>query len=163
VSLREEFGHWEGDTIVGNRHRTGIHTEVERVSRLVFACQIPHVRARETWLAQLAIFAPLPKQARKSTTLDNGVENYLHMKLQEELGMRTYFAHPYCSWQRGTNEYTNSLLRRYFPKGTDFRLVPQEAVVAAAERLNDTPRKVLGYRTPREVFSSELHNTSRPD
>jgi IS30 family transposase len=159
INNRQEFGHWEGDTVVGDKHRTGIHTEVERVSRLLFAYQIPRVRAHETWLAQLAIFAPLPKQARKSTTLDNGVENYLHLKLQKELEMRTYFAHPYCSWQRGTNEYTNGLLRRYFPKGTDFRFVPQEAITAAVERLNNTPRKVLGYRTPREVFSAELHNS----
>jgi IS30 family transposase len=84
------------------------------------------------------------------------------MKLQQELVRQTYLAHPYCSWQRGTNEYTNSLLRRYFPKGTDFRLITQEAIDVADERLNNTPRKVLGYQTPQEVFSSELHNTSRP-
>jgi hypothetical protein len=71
--------------------------------------------------------------------------------------MQTYLAHPYCSWQRGTNEYTNSLLRRYFPKGTDFRLITQEAIDVADERLNNTLRKVLGYQTPQEVFSSELH------
>src|SRR5512132_1751352 len=85
------------DGIVGDQHKTGVHTEVERVSRLLFAHPVPHIRAQETCLAQLSIFGSLPKQARQSTTLDNGSENYLHTQLQEELGIRTYFAHPYCS------------------------------------------------------------------
>jgi transposase, IS30 family len=100
VNSRRDFGHWEGDTVVGDQHKTGVHTEVERVSRLLFAHPVPHIRAKETCLAQLCMFGSLPKQARQSTTLDNGSENYLHTQLQEELGIRTYFAHPYCSWQR---------------------------------------------------------------
>jgi IS30 family transposase len=156
VNSRRDFGHWEGDTVVGDQHKTGVHTEVERVSRLLFAHPVPHIRAKETCLAQLCIFGSLPKQARQSTTLDNGSENYLHTQLQEELGIRTYFAHPYCSWQRGTNEYTNGLLRRYFPKRTDFRNVTQEQLNDVVHRLNNTPRKVLQYHTPREVFSERL-------
>src|SRR5512147_995675 len=115
-----------------------------------------HIRAKETYLAQLCIFGSLPQQACQSTTLDNGSENYLHTKLQEELGIRTYFAHPYCSWQRGTNEYTNGLLRRYFPKRTDFRYVTQEQLNDVVHRLNNTPRKVFQYHTPGEVFSERL-------
>ncbi len=145
IGNREEFGHWEGDTIVGDRHKAGIHTEVERISRLVFA-----------YAVQLFLFGQLPKLARKSTTLDNGSEHYLHTRLQEELGMQTYFADPYCSWQRGTNESTNGLIRRYFPKRTDFQLVSQEAVNEVVIRLNSTPRKVLGYQTPSEVFTAHL-------
>ena len=145
-ALGRRYGGW----------RTGVHTEVERVSRLLFAHPVPHIRAKETCLAQLCIFGSLPKQARQSTTLDNGSGNYLHTQLQEELGIRTYFAHPYCSWQRGTNEYTNGLLRRYFPKRTDFRNVTQEQLNDVVHRLNNTPRKVLQYHTPREVFSERL-------
>src|SRR5512147_2405862 len=115
----------------------------------------PH-SGEETCLAQLWIFGGLPQQARQSTTLDNGSENYLHTQLQEELGIRTYFAHPYCSWQRGTNEYTNGLLRRYFPKRTDFRDVTQEQLNDVVHRLNNTPRKGLQYHTPREVFRERL-------
>jgi transposase, IS30 family len=125
---REEFGHWEGDTIVGDGHRLGIHPEVERISRLVFADKVPKIRAKETSAVQLFLFGRLPKLARQSTTLDNGSEPYLHTRWQEELGMQTYFADPYCSWQRGTNESTNGLIRRYFPKGTDFQRVSQGAV-----------------------------------
>lgn len=76
--------------------------------------------------------------------------------MQTELDMQTYFADPYCSWQRGTNEYTNGLLRRYFPKRTDFRTISQEEVNAIGYRLNDIPRKVLNYKTPREVFTEQL-------
>jgi IS30 family transposase len=156
IGNREEFGHWEGDTIVRDGHKSGIHTEVERISLLVFAYKVPKIRAKETSAVQLFLFSRLPKLARKSTTLDNGSEHYLHARLQEELGMRTYFADPYCSWQRGTNESTNGLLRRYFPKGTDFHLVSQEAVNEVVIRLNSTPRKVLGYQTPSEVFTAHL-------
>ena len=88
IDHREEFGHWEGDTIVGDRHKSGIHTEVERVSRLVFAYKVPRIRAKETSAVQLWLFSRLPKLARKSTTLDNGSEHYLHTRLQEELGMQ---------------------------------------------------------------------------
>jgi transposase, IS30 family len=98
----------------------------------------------------------LPQLARQSTTLDNGSEHYLHTRLQEELGMQTYFADPYCSWQRGTNESANGLIRRYFPKGTDFQLVSQGAVNEVVARLNSTPRKVLGYQTPLEVFTAHM-------
>jgi transposase, IS30 family len=156
VGNREEFGHWEGDTIVGDRHKAGIHTEVERISRLVFAYKVPKIRAKETSGVQLFLFSQLPKLARKSTTLDNGSEHYLHTRLQEELGMQTYFADPYCSWQRGTNESTNGLIRRYFPKRTDFQLVSQETVNEVVIRLNSTPRKVLGYQTPSEVFTAHI-------
>jgi IS30 family transposase len=156
IDHRREFGHWEGDTIVGDQHKAGIHTEVEWVSRLVFAYKVPKIRAKETSAVQLFLFSRLPKLARKSTTLDNGSEHYLHTRLQEELGMQTYFADPYCSWQRGTNESTNGLLRRYFPRRTDFQLVSQEAVDEVVIRLNSTPRKVLGYQTPSEVFTAHL-------
>jgi IS30 family transposase len=117
---------------------------------------VPRIRAKETSAVQLWLFSRLPKLARKSTTLDNGGEHYLHTRLQEELGMQTYFADPYCSWQRGTNESTNGLLRRYFPKGTDFQLVSQGAVNEVVAHLNSTPRKVLGYQTPLEVFTADL-------
>jgi IS30 family transposase len=153
---RDVGGHWEGDTIVGDGHRTGIHTEVKRISRLVFAYKVPKIRAKETSAVQLWLFSRLPKLARKSTTLDNGSEHYLHTRLQDELGMQTYFADPYSSWQRGTNEYTNGLLRRYFPKRTNFRDVSQEALNDVVHRLNNIPRKVLHYKTPSEVFTEQL-------
>lgn len=156
VGQNIEFGHFEGDSVEGLGHRDGVHTEVERVSRRYFVRLVESISSEEAAKAQKEIFKPLPAFARKSTTLDNGRENHLHIKLKE-LGMQTYFADPYSSWQRGSNEYHNGLFRRYFPKGTDFKSISQEEVDEVVEEINDRPRKCLGFYTPNEVFLRELN------
>lgn len=155
VSSRAEFGHWEGDTVEGRGHKDGIHTEVERVSRLMLAVKVKQVSSEEAIKAQKAMFAPLPAKARKSTTLDNGRENHRHKELAE-LGMATYFADPYSSWQRGTNEYHNGLLRRYLPKGSSFDDLDDDELADMLYEINNRPRKVLNYNTPQEVYNSCL-------
>ncbi|MCA9372410.1 IS30 family transposase [Candidatus Woesebacteria bacterium] len=109
---------------------------------------------------QLTMFEDVPSKARKSTTLDNGKEHFKHMKLKDKLDMDTYFCHPYCSGERGTNENTNGLIRRYFPKGTDFTKVTDEDVELVLYELNTRPRKCLGFQTPLEVFRSYIENRS---
>lgn len=161
IERRKEFGHYEGDTIEGMRSvGDGIHTEVERVSRKVYAKLVVKISSEETSKAQKEIFSPMPQATRKSTTLDNGKENHMHTKLKGELGMSTYFAHPYSSWERGTNENTNGLIRRYFPKGTDFSTITQDDLDEVVDELNNRPRKVLGFKTPNEVFNSYTINCS---
>lgn len=158
---RKEFGHHEGDTVEGLRSvGDGIHTEVERISRMTFALKIPSITSEETVTAQKEIFSQLPHNARRSVTLDNGRENHLHMRLKKELGMKTYFCHPYSSYERGTNENTNGLLRRFLPKGTDFRTISQEDLDEIVWELNNRPRKVLDYQTPLEVFTHYLEKCS---
>lgn len=158
VNQRREFGHHEGDTIEGRRATlASLHTEVERVSRFLLAGKIASITSRETIKAQHRIFSCLPPVARKSTTLDNGKENHLHHRLKA-LGMSTYFADPYASWQRGSNEYHNGLLRRYFPKGTDFTTVSQREINDVVWEINHRPRKVLNYATPQEIFDRLLIN-----
>jgi IS30 family transposase len=154
VEDRREFGHWEGDSIIGRGHRNGLHTEVERKSRYVQAVKLDRVGSDETVVGQRAIFDQYPEGARKTTTLDNGKEFVKHM----EFGITAYFADPYSSWQRGCNEYHNGLIRRYLPKGTDFNLVTQEELDEIIEEINNRPRKCLGYKTPKEVFEEELQN-----
>lgn len=156
INQRLQFGHWEGDSVESKGHKSGVHTEAERVSRLFAAVKVSEIGSLEALNAQKAIFSPLPKQARLSTTLDNGKETHLHFKLREELEMATFHADPYSSWQRGTNEHHNGLLRRYFPKGTDFNQVTQEELDEVVEEINSRPRKVLEYRTPLEVFNKLL-------
>lgn len=117
IETREEFGHWEGDTVEGRGRKNGIHTEVERKSRFVCAVKVDKIDSAYALKAQRRIFLPLPAQARKTVTLDNGKENHLHAKLKE-LEIRTFFCDPYSSWQRGTNEFHNGLIRRYLPKKT---------------------------------------------
>lgn len=159
VNKREEFGHWEADTVEGKGHIGGVHTEVERKSRLLRAVKVNRISSDEGIRAQWEIFKSLPEKCRRSTTHDNGKENHQHMQLHE-LGMKTYFCDPYSSWQRGTNEWHNGLLRRYFPKGTDFRGVDQSEIDDVVHEINSRPRKVLNFSTPYEVFKEELLNSS---
>lgn len=151
INQRKELGHWEGDTVEGLGRKDGIHTEVERVSRFLLAMKVSAITSEETARAQLHLFETLPQQARQSTTLDNGKENHLHTVLNI-IGMKTYFADPYSSWQRGTNENTNGLLRRYLPKKTSFQNLTQEELKDIVEEINNRPRKVLHYKTPTEIL-----------
>ena len=158
INNRSEFGHWEGDTVEGLGHRDGIHTEVERLSRLINAKYVKAIDSQSALDAQHEIFTPLPKKARRSTTLDNGKETHLHFKLRDNLDMETYHADPYSSWQRGTNEHGNGLLRGYFPKGTDFSKVTDQELQEVVWELNNRPRKILQYKTAQEVFNEHLNS-----
>lgn len=155
IDERTEFGHWEGDTIEGKGRGVSLHTEVERTSRFTKVKKIGAITSRGTINAQLEMFDALPPEARGSTTLDNGKENHEHYKLGS-LGMDTYFCDPYSSWQKGTNENQNGLLRRYFPKRTDFSTVPDGELDDIVNELNNRPRKVLKFKTPQEVFTEKL-------
>jgi transposase, IS30 family len=155
INQREELGHWEGDTVEGKGHKGGIHTEVERVSRFLAARKVEAITSVQTIVVQQEIFEKLPCTLRRSTTLDNGRENHLHMHLNR-LGMQTYFADPYASWQRGTNENTNGLLRRYLPKKTSFTNLTQEELDDIVTEINNRPRKVLQYKTPAEILSGAI-------
>lgn len=155
IDERVEIGHWEGDTIEGKGHKDGIHTEVERVSRFLIAQKVLSITSEETIVVQKDMFSRLPKYMRKSTTLDNGKENHLHKQL-EELSMQTYFADPYSSWQRGTNENTNGLIRRYLPKKTSFTHLSAEELRDIVAEINSRPRKVLQYKTPREILRGAI-------
>lgn len=158
---RSEFGHYEGDSVEGLRSvGDGIRTEVERKSRYLFALKVRKISSNEAIIAQLRIFSELPPEARLSDTLDNGKEHHDHTILNKSLHMNTYFCHPYCSWERGTNENTNGLIREYFPKGTDFSKVSQTELDGVVNSINTRPKKILGYRTPLEVFTEELRRCS---
>lgn len=156
VNHRLVFGHWEGDTVEGKGHKDGVHTEAERLSRKFAAIKVPAITSEAAVIAQRTIFGPLPGHARQSTTLDNGKETHLHTKLRDELQMATYHADPYSSYQRGTNENHNGLLRRYLPKGTSFTYLTQEDLDDMVWEINNRPRKILHYQTAEEVFQSYL-------
>ena len=157
VNQRLVFGHWEGDSIEGRKiDKDGIHTEIERLSRMTMAKKVKDLTSKETSRIQEEMFSQLPKKARKSTTLDNGRENHLHIRLRKKLNMKTYHCDPYSSWQRGSNEYHNGLIRRYLPKKTDFSTISQEELNDIVNEINNRPRKVLNYNTPKEVFKAHL-------
>jgi IS30 family transposase len=157
VNSREIAGHFEGDSIVGKTGtKAGIHTEVERTSRMLFAKVVKDLTAEEGIRAGLEIFTEIPPEMRLSTTYDNGHEHAYHYKLKEMLEMDTFFADPYSSWQRGSNERKNRDIRRYYPKGYDFTNTDQKELDYIVHKINNRPMKVLGYKTPQEVWDEQL-------
>jgi len=154
VAKRKQFGHWEGDSIVGLGHKNGLHTEYERVASMTRFERLKRVSADEAIGAARKIFGDLPVHAKRSTTLDNGSEHTNH----KEFGIPTYFADPYASWQRGGNENGNLWIRYYFPKKTDFSTITDEELKDVEDELNNRPRKRLTFRTPQEVFTEYLNN-----
>lgn len=149
VNLRSRVGDWEGDSIESRGHAPGLNSLVERTSGLLLLSKLSAKTARATREAVSKRLAGLPAH---TLTVDNGPENQEWRETEADTGATVYFAHPYHSWERGTNENTNGLVRWYFPKGTDFRKVPDEQIARVEYAINTRPRKRLGYRTPLEVF-----------
>ena len=156
VDSRCRFGDWEGDTVVSPGRRSGLVTMVDRKSGYTRIRKTTSLKAATTRRAARRSLRDLPESLRRTMTLDNGKECAEHEQLAEDLGLDIYFAKPYASWQRGTNEHTNGLLRQFFPKGTDFARISHRQVARAEKLLNERPRKRLGYRTPQEVLANKL-------
>jgi IS30 family transposase len=156
IEDRKEFGHWEGDSVEGKGHKGAIHTQVERKTRFLLAKKLTERTSEQTVAAQIEMFQQLPAAARKTTTNDNGLEFVEHEQLTKKVGIQVYFADPYSSWQRGTNENTNGLLRRYVPKKTDFTPIQQRELNDMVNEINNKPKKCLGYKKPKELFFQEL-------
>ena len=152
VDSRQRFGDWEGDTIEGKKSSGYIATIVERKSRYLIASKMENKKAATLTAQGTKAFGPIPRKMRKTLTVDNGSEFAQFKKFEEKTGLEIYFAKPYSPWQRGANENTNGLLRQYFPKGSNFKKLTEKDVEEAVKRLNNRPRKCLGYRTPHEVF-----------
>lgn len=149
-------GDWEGDTIEGAGKTAYIATFVDRNMKLLLGRVMPNKAAATLNEAAVRAFQPVPAECLKTLTVDNGKEFSAHKALSGELRCDIYFAHPYHSWERGLNEHTNGLIRQYLPKGTSFDTLTQEELDRIVEKINNRPRKALGYRTPNEVFSERL-------
>lgn len=151
VDKRSRIGDWEGDTVIGKRHQGVLVTLVERKSRYTLAAQLDSRHSNKVTQAIIELLGPHRQQC-KTLTFDNGKEFAEHEFIANCLDAKVYFAHPYCSWERGLNENHNGLLRQFFPKATNLLKVTQDEVNEAVYRLNHRPRKCLGYLTPHEVF-----------
>lgn len=153
VDERKAPGHWEGDSIVGKSHTNGLHTEYERVTSITRFERLKRIGSDETLKAMKKIFNPLPHNLKRSVTLDNGSEMVKH----KQVGIDTYFADPYSSWQRGGNENANMWIRYYFPKGTDFSKITDEELKDVEWELNNRPRERLDYKKPIEVWTEAIN------
>ena len=151
VDQKARLGDWELDTIIGSNHHGALVSAVERKSRLTCLKRVPHKTAELVKAAitdKLGVF----KHQVHTLTVDNGKEFALHQQLAAALDAAVYFAHPYCSWERGLNENTNGLVRQYFPKNYDFRAITDQDILFVENRLNNRPRKSLNFQTPNEIF-----------
>lgn len=153
VDARQAPGHIEGDLIKGANNASSIGTLVERVTRMVMLVKLDNASSQHVTDAFVKRLRCIPKFMRKSMTYDRGSEMARHHELTKRLDMPVYFCDPYSPWQRGTNENTNGLIRQYLPKGTDLSQVTQQQLSEIEFKLNNRPRKVLGFRTPLEVFN----------
>ena len=156
VETRKSVGHWEGDLING-AHKTGnLTTLVERCTRYTLIGRTDSKEALEVTVAICESFGQLPPRARLSLTLDNGKEFARHEEIASVAGIDVFFARPYHSWERGTNENTNGLIRRLHPKQSSFADIGEEGLKRIEMFLNDRPRKCLGWMTPREKMAAFL-------
>lgn len=153
VETRERIGDWEGDTIVGGERHTGILTHVDRMSGYLLADKLEKIHAEYVRKITVNRFTSLPLYKRLTVTYDNGSSFAEHSITEKQTNMTVYFAYPYHSWERGTNENTNGLLRQFYPKRTPFRDLRQEDLDKIVKLINTRPRKRLRYRTPQEVFN----------
>jgi IS30 family transposase len=155
VEERSRIGDWELDTIVGVRGGSGaaLVSLCERKSRLTLLAKVEKATAQAVSDAIVKLLRPLQKQVFTLTS-DNGREFSGHRQIARKLQADFYFAHPYCSWERGLNENTNGLVRQYFPKGSDLKEATPEKVQEVVDRLNHRPRRCLNFATPQEDFDA---------
>jgi IS30 family transposase len=149
VDAKRRRGDWEADTIIGRNHQQAIVSLTERKSKLT---RLQKVTRNTAELVGQAVREQLQPLIVHTITSDNGREFAQHQRIAHQLKADFYFAHPYSSWERGLNENTNGLVRQYFPKKSDFSKITDRQIKKAVERLNNRPRKTLGYKTPNEVF-----------
>ena len=149
---RSETGHWEGDLVIGKKEtKPVLLTLTERKSRKEIIIKLPD----KTQQSVIAAVARLKEGSRRaaaslfqSVTFDNGSEFLNSKELEKAFGCNVFYAHPYSSWERGTNENSNGIIRRFFPKGTDFSKISQRKIQAIQDWMNDYPRKILGGKSP---------------
>lgn len=150
VETRSRIGDWEADTVIGKNHRQAIVSIVERKTGFTLIQKVERKTALAVSQAMIGLLKPHRKKVHTITS-DNGKEFAGHEEIASKLKADFYFAHPYSSWERGTNENTNGLIRQYFPKNRDFTTITQQEINMAMERLNNRPRKRLGYQTPSQM------------
>ena len=155
VEKKNRIGDFEIDTVIGLNHVGALVTVVDRKSKYTIIKKVSSKKADVVTMALIEMLYPLRK-ITKTITSDNGKEFAYHKQVSETLDTSFYFAHPYSSWERGLNEHTNGLIRQYLPKKTNFTQISKEEITTIQDKLNHRPRKVLNYRTPHEVFFTEV-------
>jgi len=152
VADKRRYCDWESDTLEGAKSKGGLATHVERKSRFLVAGKLIDKRSSTFMDVTIGLFKNIDRRLIKTFTVDNGSEFAEFKRLEKATGSRVFFADPYSPWQRGLNENTNGILRRYFPKGCNFLEIDDNLIQQAVDEINHRPRKCLKYRTPYEVL-----------
>lgn len=158
VAARIVPGHWEGDLIKGPANRSAVGTLVERTSRYLMLVKLDGSTAQDVLSGFSRRLRSVPESLRRTLTYDQGSEMALHRTLADRLRIDIYFCDPRSPWQRGTNENANGLVREYLPKGVDLSQFSHQQLSSIEQSLNSRPRKILGFRTPAEVFNDLKSN-----
>lgn len=156
VMARTTFGHWESDTVIYAKQRSVLSVQIERASRLLRFHKAPDKTAESTEHAIRKSIESLPLGTFQTMTFDNGTEGARHSIIRDDYGITTYFCDAYASWQKGAVENANGIIRRFLPKTKDLSALSDREIHEIQERINDTPRKCLGYRTPNDVAGQYL-------
>jgi len=151
VAAKSRIGDWEADTIIGAKYKGAVMSHVERKSKYTKLAKLPDKTANSVVKASRRVLLPLAHRV-ETITYDNGKEFVAHAEIASSLGALSFFAKPYHAWERGLNEHTNGLVRQYFQKGSDLSILSHADVKRVEDKLNSRPRKILGYKTPHEVF-----------
>ena len=158
VNRRLRVGDWESDSVESANHKPGINTLVERKTGITFITKLKAKTSEATAEAIRDRFSSLPNLLKHTIAFDNGPENQRPHDIQSQTGAQCFFAHAYHSWERGTNENTNGLIREYFPKKTNFAMISETEIQKVEYLLNTRPRKRLGWKTPLETLSGALQS-----
>jgi IS30 family transposase len=153
INNRLEIGHWESDSIESKGRKCGLNVLLERTTRLVQITKLSSKKSIDTFHAIEKKLSFFPDAFIKSITYDNGTENTRHLQVNDALKCNSYFCQPYHSWEKGSVEQINGLIRRYLPKGTDFTLIHHSKIKEIEMALNNRPRKCLNFKTPLEVYT----------
>jgi transposase, IS30 family len=159
VEERKEFGHFEADCVVSSRQGKGaLLTMAERLSRYTIIAKLAEKTSSQANLALSFALSKYDKELLKSITYDNGLEFAGHTEVSNVYDINDYFCEPYHSWEKGTIENRNGVIRYYFPKGTDFSKVTEEQIKYVQDKINNRPMKCLGFLTPKEVHDKIILN-----
>lgn len=158
VYRRNEFGHWEIDTVVSGagKSKACFVTMAERKTRYYIAVKVENRTAEAVKSIVIKTLKSFPQGTIKTITTDNGKEFAKWQEIENELKVDMYFADPYCAWQKGTNENLNGLLREFYPKGRNLARVSAKTLALNVAKINNRPKKVLNFHTPAELFEQEL-------
>ena len=157
IEIRQQFGHWEGDSLIYKRHSQALATHTERKTRFIVVKKAKDRTAKERTRLTNDYFSQLPLEVRRTMTYDNGLEFSAHEEITLAIGTEIYFAQPYASWQRGSNENSNGLIRWYLPNNIDLDSLTDEELNAIIKLINDRPRKCLNWKTSNEAFNGEMN------